>query len=554
MRKFLATSLLLVLAATLTACPPAAVEKPVINKFTVDKATLPFGGGDVIFTYDVTGADSLSIDQSVGTLTPVTTGTKTVTVTATTTYILTAKNSGGETKSTAKTITVSPQLATAPTITKFNVKTATIAEAKTITLPAGGGPVTFVSAVTAGAGSALASLTIDNGVGAVTPLTGGNTPFTTATGGTYTLTATSAAGTTDTDTVTINITPSIAPTIVSSVPASGATGVAIDNNTIAVTFDKAMNQTTTQAAFTSAGLTAPVFVWSNGDKTLTVTSASLPNAPAATGVNKTVTYNFAATATDSTGTPLAAASTAARTYSTLKAVLAILDPVATADPATTLSGSIIFTNGVDPAPAGQPATCGAAGLPICAQNDIDPSEYRIGDSSGIVGGTKVANPNNAYKAFVGFNLAPLAAVTPANLISAKFSMNQNGTPPSIGTPYALGTSPMKLQSISSAALATGFLGNTSFFFYTAPTNSSVDFSSVGAGLKTATVTTELTADLTNRGPRGNRALFRLMFPKVPAVAGTFDGASDGDGLEDIADFKNTPLSDTPKLEIVYTQP
>jgi hypothetical protein len=542
MRKFLATTLLLVLAATLTACPPAAVEKAVINKFDVDKTTVSASGGDVTFTYDVTGAESLSIDQNVGAVTPVTKGTKVVRVNATTTYILTAKNSAGvETKSTAKTITVSAPLVTTPTITKFNVKTATIAEGKSITLPVGGGSVTFVSAVTAGAGSAIASLSIDNGVGAVTPLTGGNTTFTAVTGGTYTLTATSAAGTFDTDTVNITITAATPANIVSSVPASGATGVAIDNNSIAVTFDKAMNQTTTQAAFTSAGLTAPVFVWSNGDKTLTITSSSLPNAPAATGVNKVVTYNFAATATDATGTPLAAASTTARTYTTLKAVLANLDPVAT------LSGSLIFADGLDP---GTNPTCGTGVVAKCAQNDYDPGEYRIGDSSGIIATTKIANPNYAYKGFAGFNLATLTTLTPANLISAKFSMIQSATPPSIGTPYALGT--MKLQSISGAALSTIPINAAgtpnSFFYYTATTNSAVDFSSAGAGLKTATVTTELTADLTNRVARGNRALFRLMFPKVPAVTGTFDGASNNNGLEDIADFTG------PKLEIVYTQP
>jgi hypothetical protein len=545
MRKFLATSLLLVLAATLTACPPATVEKPVIKSFTsnVPSDNLPAGGGDVTLSWATTGADEVNLDANPATPKPKL-GADNVTATVTgvkvdTTFTLTAKNSAGTTTSTKK-ITVSPQLATAPTITKFNVKTATIAEGKSITLPVGGGPVTFVSAVTAGPGSAIASLSIDNGVGPVTPLTGGNTTFTAVTGGTYTLTATSAAGTFDTDTVNITIPTAVPANIVSSVPASGATGVAIENNTIAVTFDKAMNQTTTAAAFTSANVTAPTFAWSADSKTVTITSASLPNAPAATGVNKVVTYNFAATATDSTGTPLAAASTAARTYTTLKAVLASLDPVGT------LSGTLIFTDGLDP---GTNPTCGTGVVEKCAQNDYSPAEYRIGDSSADVSG-KVAKPNYAYKGFAGFNISSIPAT--ANLISAKFSMTQNGAPPSSGTPYALGTSPMKLQSISSVNLATIpiFTAGTanSYFYYTDPANSAVNFSDATPGLKTATVTTELTADLTNRVARGNRALFRLMFPKVPAVVSTFDGATDADGLEDIADFS------TPKLEIVYTQP
>jgi hypothetical protein len=544
MRKFLATTLLLVLAATLTACPPAAVEKPVISAFTSDVTgdKLPVGGGNVTLSWTTTGASEVNLSAVPATPAPVLGANKVTAVVSgvkeTTTFTLTAKNSAGDTVTKTKTITVTALAA--PTITKFMVKTATIAETNNITLPVGGGAVTFVSSVTG-----AASLTIDKGVGAVTPLTGGNTAFAAPTAGVYTLTATNATGT-DTATVTINITPPTPANIVSSVPASGATGVAIDNNTIVVNFDKAMNTATTQAAFTSTSVPTtptPDFVWSNGDKTLTITSASLPNAPAAVGVNKVVTYNFATTATDSTGTPLAVASTAARTYTTLKAVLASLVP----DP--TLSGTIIFTNGVDPAPAGQPATCGGAGLPVCAQNEYSLGEYRIGDSSANVNG-KVANPNNAYKGFAGFNLASLTTLTPANLISANFSMTQNGAPPSSGTPYVLGT--MKLQSISSVDLATIPINAAgtpnSFLYYTATANSAVNFSDAAVGLKTISVKAELTADLTGRVARGNRALFRLMFPKIPAVVSTFDGATDADGLEDIADFS------TPKLEIVYTQP
>jgi hypothetical protein len=544
MRKFLATTLLLVLAATLTACPPAAVEKPVIKTFTsnVPSDKLPAGGGNVTLSWTTTGASEVNLSAVPATPAPVLGADKVTAVvtgvTVETTFTLTAKNSAGDTVIATKKITISPQLATAPTITKFNVKTATIAEAKTITLPAGGGPVTFVSAVTAGAGSAIASLSIDNGVGAVTPLTGGNTTFTTATGGTYTLTATSAAGTFDTDTVTINITPSIAPTIVSSVPISGATGVAIDNNTIAVTFDKAMNQATTQAAFTSAGLTAPVFVWSNGDKTLTVTSASLPNAPAATGVNKVVTYNFAATATDSTGTPLAAASTAARTYSTLKAV------VATLDASLTQSGTVIFTEGTGSYSTTPPC------ITICPLNDYSANEFQVGDSSSTVNSTPV-NPNFAYKDFLKFNIASIPAT--GTVISAKVTLTQ-GT--AVGAPYTtLGS--LKLQAITSAALAPKDIALNGtpdrFLFYTAvPTSTVVISTDAVAGPKSALVTTALLDDLTNRIARTNQSVYRLIFPSAttpPAAAlDQYPGATDNDGAEDLAVFT------APKLEVVYTQP
>jgi hypothetical protein len=79
-----------------------ATGKPVISTFTATPASLPVGGGSSTLTWAVVGADSLSIDKAVGTVT----GTeKAVTVSATTTYTLTATNSlGSETK--AVTVTV----------------------------------------------------------------------------------------------------------------------------------------------------------------------------------------------------------------------------------------------------------------------------------------------------------------------------------------------------------------------------------------------------------------------------------------------------------------
>ena len=79
-----------------------ATGKPVISAFTATPASLPIGGGSSTLAWTVAGADSLSIDKAVGTVT----GTeKAVTVNATTTYTLTATNSlGSETK--AVTVTV----------------------------------------------------------------------------------------------------------------------------------------------------------------------------------------------------------------------------------------------------------------------------------------------------------------------------------------------------------------------------------------------------------------------------------------------------------------
>ncbi len=79
-----------------------ATGKPVISTFTATPASLPVGGGSSTLAWTVAGADTLSIDKAVGTVT----GTeKAVTVNATTTYTLTATNSlGSETK--AVTVTV----------------------------------------------------------------------------------------------------------------------------------------------------------------------------------------------------------------------------------------------------------------------------------------------------------------------------------------------------------------------------------------------------------------------------------------------------------------
>jgi uncharacterized protein YaaQ len=101
--KKMRQSFLLGLAAILVACPnPIVPTKPVITAFTAIPASLPVGGGSSSLAWTVTGADSLSIDQSVG----VVTGTqKGVNLSSTTTFTLSATNSVGVTTQ-AVTITV----------------------------------------------------------------------------------------------------------------------------------------------------------------------------------------------------------------------------------------------------------------------------------------------------------------------------------------------------------------------------------------------------------------------------------------------------------------
>jgi hypothetical protein len=86
---------------TLTVSPLAATDKPVISSFTATPSTLPSGGGNTLLAWNVAGATSLSIDQSVGIVTGLT--SKSVSVTATTTFTLTATNTNG---SSTKTLDV----------------------------------------------------------------------------------------------------------------------------------------------------------------------------------------------------------------------------------------------------------------------------------------------------------------------------------------------------------------------------------------------------------------------------------------------------------------
>jgi hypothetical protein len=74
---------------------------PTIASFTASPTSFAEDGGSVTLAWDVTGATSLSIDNGVGPVTPVTTGTFTPNVTATTTFTLSADNANGTSVATA---------------------------------------------------------------------------------------------------------------------------------------------------------------------------------------------------------------------------------------------------------------------------------------------------------------------------------------------------------------------------------------------------------------------------------------------------------------------
>jgi large repetitive protein len=369
---------------------------------------------------------------------------------------------------------------------------------------------------------------------------------------TFTVTATNATGaSTKTAKVTVNAATGVAPKILSSNPANGAPGVAFANNTITVIFDKAMDLATTKAALTMTGGTAPNLVLSADLKTATITfTAPAEPAPTAAGASNTIGYSFAGTAKSSDGGTLAAVT---QNYTTKKLVLLSI-PATAGAAATSLSGSVIFTGGTGSFTSVPPCAT------PCPRNYYD-AEIRAGDNDATVNG-EVALANRAYKGFVGFNITTVPALTAANLVSAKITMTQLAP---VGAPYSIPGNVLKLQAITSADLATklAVVGANSvdankYAFYTAPFSATFDLSTgfvAASPTATATVTSALLADVTNRVAYGNKSLYRLIFPSTAPNPDDVDdqapGKSDGDNGEDLAVFNNT--SDLPKLEIVYTQ-
>jgi formylglycine-generating enzyme required for sulfatase activity len=144
------------------------VATPIINSFSASPSTIN-SGSSAILSWSVTGATSLTIDQSVGAVT----GTSTSVVpTTTTTYTLTATNSAGSVTSTT-TVAVNK-----PYIASFTANPTTINPGQSSTLS------WSVTGAT--------SLSIDQGVGVVTGTSTTVSPTATTT---YTLTATNGAGT-----------------------------------------------------------------------------------------------------------------------------------------------------------------------------------------------------------------------------------------------------------------------------------------------------------------------------------------------------------------------
>jgi len=167
--------------------PPGAIlvalkkdNRPEITSFTASPPSV-YPGGESSLSWEVTGADTVSIDNGIGTVAAA--DSVIVSPAATTTYTLTATNSDG-TVTAAAIVTLVP-----PVIHSFTAAPIALDPGESTTLSWN------VSGAT--------SLSIDNGVGAVDNPSG-TTDVSPAETTTYTLTASNDAGTT-TATVTVGV-------------------------------------------------------------------------------------------------------------------------------------------------------------------------------------------------------------------------------------------------------------------------------------------------------------------------------------------------------------
>lgn len=145
---------------------------PIITSFSVSPVTINSGGSTTL-SWNVTGATSVSIDQGIGSV--ATTGSRTFVLSATTTFNLTATNSGGTVFASATVTVVQAGL---PVIYLFTANPMTVSPGGTSTLSWNVSGATTVS--------------IDNGIGIVTAI--GTRQVTLAQTTTYTMTATNGSG------------------------------------------------------------------------------------------------------------------------------------------------------------------------------------------------------------------------------------------------------------------------------------------------------------------------------------------------------------------------
>jgi len=206
-------------------------------------------GGSSTLTWTTTGGISASIDNGVGSVTPVSGGSVTVNPTATTTYTLTLTGVGGATATSPATVTVFPPTGT------FAANPPAIVQGS--------------SSLLSWTSSYASSASINNGVGTVAVPSGSATVTPSATT-TYTLSLTGAGGTT-TYPVTVSVNAAPTATLVAS-PSSIVQG------------------SSSTLSWTSANVSSASI--NNGIGSVTVPSGSLPVSPSTT-TTYTLTANGA---------------------------------------------------------------------------------------------------------------------------------------------------------------------------------------------------------------------------------------------------------------------
>ena len=181
--------------ATLTVVP--YVAPPVITSFTVTPTSIE-SGQSAMLAWQITGADTASIDNGIGSVNK-TGGSRSVSPSGSKTYTLTASNQGGTATASVYLQVTAPSQK--PVITSFTATPTAIEK----------GQSSVLYWNISGANSA----SIDNGVGAINPSTGTISVFPT-TNTTYTLTAINADGT-STSSVIVQVSTPVEPepTIVS---------------------------------------------------------------------------------------------------------------------------------------------------------------------------------------------------------------------------------------------------------------------------------------------------------------------------------------------------
>jgi len=208
-RSFLLSLSLLLLLVLIPGCitvpaPASPTTAPVIREFSSNPSTINAGGKSILF-WDVTGANSVSIDQGIGQVS--TAGVKVLSPVASTTYTITATNNiGTVTKSAVTTVgsAALPPVVTPPVITQFSSNPSTI--------DPGGTSVLFWNVTGA------TSVSIDQGVGQVAFV--GFKTVSPAASTAYTISAANSIGTVTRSTVTMV---SSAPLPPVSIPPTGIT-------------------------------------------------------------------------------------------------------------------------------------------------------------------------------------------------------------------------------------------------------------------------------------------------------------------------------------------